>query len=74
MKVIKQNRIFKEGILVDKAEIKYSSTLKSDYLKTMNRLTNQLDLPDGKKFLLMDTPEMKKWMGADVKGWRELDF
>lgn len=72
-----QNEIYllwQEGNKLNKAEIKYSATLRSEFTNVMNKLKVEKNLKDGKQFIFMNQTENKKWMGADVKDWRELDF
>lgn len=66
--------LWQEGNKLNKAEIKYSATLRPEFIAVMNKLKVQKILRDGKQFLFMNQTENKKWMGADVKDWRELDF
>ncbi len=64
--------VWQEGTKLNKAEIKYSSTLKTDFISTMKKMTAQKVLSNGKHLVIMNQGEIKKWMGVDVKDWREL--
>ena len=64
--------VWQEGKKLNKAEIKYSSTLKTDFISTMKKMTAQKVLSNGKHLVIMNQGEIKKWMGVDVKDWREL--
>jgi predicted AAA+ superfamily ATPase len=66
--------LWQEGNKLNKAEIKYSATLRPEFAHVMTKLKVQKILKDGKQFIFMNQTENKKWMGADVKDWRELDF
>lgn len=64
--------VWQNGGKLEKLEIKFSSTLKKDFIQLMKKITENKILPTGKNYLVLNSTEINKWFDVNVFDWRDL--